>query len=113
MSNKGSPTRFSPGREVAVGKAVGKNVAEETTPSRCSAEPLSPCRHPRGCGRDRASFVAKETKLTADMIHFDKMEADGDAYAVTFSVPTTGNAFSIRVAKKDGNVARNLQQKKP
>lgn len=60
-----------------------------------------------------AGFVAKETKLTSDMIHFDRMETDSDAYVVTFTVPTTGNACTVRVAKKDGAVSQATQQKKP
>ncbi|RQH12674.1 hypothetical protein [Bradyrhizobium sp. RP6] len=60
-----------------------------------------------------AGFVANETKLTTDRIHFAGMVADNDAYVVTFSVPTTGNDFTVRVAKKDGSVTQVAQQKKP
>jgi hypothetical protein len=74
---------------------------------------FTPPTTPEGAVTTAASFVATETKLTADMVHFDKMETDGDAYVVTFSVPTTGNAFTVRVAKKDGSVAQASQQKKP
>ncbi|WP_338835146.1 hypothetical protein [Bradyrhizobium septentrionale] len=74
---------------------------------------FAPPTTPEGAVTTAAGFVAKETKLTADMIHFDKMETDGDAYVVTFSVPTTGNGFTIRVAKKDGSVAQATQQKRP
>ena len=74
---------------------------------------FAPPTTPEGAVTTAAGFVAKETKLTADMIHFDKMEADSDAYVVTFSVPTTGNGFTVRVAKKDGGVAQATQQKKP
>jgi hypothetical protein len=73
---------------------------------------FTPPTTPEGAVTTAASFVATETKLTADMVHFDKMETDGDAYVVTFSVPTTGNAFTVRVAKKDGSVAQVSQQKK-
>ena len=71
---------------------------------------FAPPTTPEGAVTTAAGFVAKGTKLTADMIHFDKMEADSDAYVVTFSVPTTGNAFTVRVAKKDGGVSQAMQQ---
>jgi hypothetical protein len=74
---------------------------------------FAPPTTPEGAVTTATGFVVKETKLTADMIHFDKMETDGDAYVVTFSVPTTGNGFTVRVAKKDGSVAQATQQKKP
>ncbi|WP_334416650.1 MULTISPECIES: hypothetical protein [unclassified Bradyrhizobium] len=60
-----------------------------------------------------ADFVAKETKLTTDRIHFTEMVTDNDAYVVTYSVPTTGNDVTVRVGKKDGSIARVTQQKKP
>jgi hypothetical protein len=74
---------------------------------------FAPPTTPEGAVTTAAGFVAKETKLTTDMIHFDRMETDSDAYVVTFSVPTTGNGFTVRVAKKDGSVAQATQQKKP
>jgi hypothetical protein len=74
---------------------------------------FAPPTTPEGAVTTAAGFVAKETKLTADMIHFDRMETDSDVYVVTFSVPTTGNGFTVRVAKKDGSVAQATQQKKP
>lgn len=74
---------------------------------------FAPPTTPEGAVTTAAGFVAKETKLTTDMIHFDRMEADSDAYVATFSVPTTGNGFTVRVAKKDGSVAQATQQKKP
>lgn len=74
---------------------------------------FAPPTTPEGAVTTAAGFVAKETKLTADMIHFDKMETNGDAYVVTFSVPATGNGFTVRVAKRDGSVAQATQQKKP
>jgi hypothetical protein len=60
-----------------------------------------------------ADFVSNQTKLTTDRIHFAGMVADNDAYVVTFSVPTIGNDFTVRVAKKDGSVTQVAQQKKP
>lgn len=74
---------------------------------------FAPPTTPEGAVTTAAGFVAKETKLTADMIHFDKMETNGDAYVVMFSVPATGNGFTVRVAKRDGSVAQATQQKKP
>lgn len=74
---------------------------------------FAPPTTPEGAVTTAAGFVAQETKLTTDLIHFDRMEADSDAYVVTFSVPTTGNGFTVRVAKKDGSVAQATQQKKP
>lgn len=74
---------------------------------------FAPPTTPEGAVTTAAGFVAKETKLTTDIIHFDRMEADSDAYVVTFSVPTTGNGFTVRVAKKDGSVAQATPQKKP
>jgi membrane-bound ClpP family serine protease len=60
-----------------------------------------------------ADFVAKETKLTTDRLHFTGMVVDNDAYVVTYSVPTTGNDFTVRVSKKDGNITQVMPQKKP
>lgn len=60
-----------------------------------------------------ADFIAKETKLTADRIHFTGMATENDAYIVTYSVPTTGNDFTVRVAKKDGVVTQAKSQKQP
>jgi hypothetical protein len=61
-----------------------------------------------------ADFVAKETKLTIDRIHFTGMATDNDAYVVTYSVPTIGNDFTVRVAKKDGSIHQvSTPQKKP
>lgn len=74
---------------------------------------FAPPTTPEGAVTTAAGFVAKETKLTSDMIHFDRMETDSDAYVVTFTVPTTGNAFTVCVAKKDGTVSQATQQKKP
>ena len=74
---------------------------------------FAPPTTPEGAVTAAAGLVAKETKLTTDMIHFDRMETDSEAYVVTFSVPTTGNAFTVRVAKKDGAVSQATQQKKP
>lgn len=74
---------------------------------------FAPPTTPEGAVTTAAGFIVKETKLTTDMIHFDKMETASDAYVVTFSVPTTGNGFPILVAKKDGSVAQATQQKKP
>jgi membrane-bound ClpP family serine protease len=60
-----------------------------------------------------ADFVAKQTKLTTDRFHFTGMAADNDAYVVTYSVPTIGSDFTVRVAKKDGTVTQVTPQKKP
>ena len=60
-----------------------------------------------------ADFVAKQTNLTTDRIHFTGMAADNDAYVVTYSVPAIGNDFTVRVAKKDGTVTKVTPQKKP
>ncbi|MDT4738437.1 hypothetical protein [Bradyrhizobium sp. WYCCWR 12699] len=74
---------------------------------------FAPATTPDGALTTAAGFVAKETGLTSDRIHFDKIETDSDAYVVMFTVPTTGNAFTVRVAKKDGAVSQASQQKKP
>jgi hypothetical protein len=60
-----------------------------------------------------ADFVAKETKLTSDRIHFSGMMIDNDFYVVTYSVPTTGNDVTVRVSVKNGSVTQVAQQKKP
>jgi hypothetical protein len=60
-----------------------------------------------------ADFVAKETKLTTDRIHFTRMVTENDAYLVTYTVPTTGSDVTVRVAKKDGVVTQAAQQKSP
>jgi membrane-bound ClpP family serine protease len=60
-----------------------------------------------------ADFVAKQTNLTTDRIHFTGMAADNDAYVVRYSVPTIESDFTVRVAKKDGTVTQVTPQKKP
>ncbi len=60
-----------------------------------------------------ADFVAKQTNLTTDRIHFTGMAADNDAYVVTYSVPTIGNDFTVRVSKKNGTFTQVTLQKKP
>jgi hypothetical protein len=60
-----------------------------------------------------ADFVAAQTKLTTDRLHFNRMEVDNDAYVVTYAVPTTNSDVTVRVAKKDGTVTQATQQKKP
>jgi hypothetical protein len=61
----------------------------------------------------RVVIVAKETKPTPNRIHFTGMTTDNEAYAITYSVPTTGHDFTVRVAKKDRSVTQVTPQKKP
>lgn len=60
-----------------------------------------------------ADFVAKQTKLTSDRVQFNRMEAENDAYVVTFTVPTTSSDVTVRVSKKDGTVTQAAQKKTP
>src|SRR3982074_1305457 len=54
---------------------------------------FAPPTTPEGAVTTAAGFVATETKLTSDMIHFDRMETDSDAYVATLTLPTTGTAL--------------------
>lgn len=57
---------------------------------------LAPPTTPEGAVTTAAGFVAKETKLTTDMIHFDRMEADSDAYVVTYFSFSTRPGIHVR-----------------
>lgn len=60
-----------------------------------------------------ADFVAKQSKLTSDRVQFNRMEAENDAYVVTFTVPTTSSDVTVRVSKKDASVTQAAQKKTP
>lgn len=68
---------------------------------------------PDGAVSIAADFVAKQTKLTTDRIHFSRMEAENDGYVVTFAVPTTSSDMTVRVSTKDGTITQVAQQKTP
>jgi hypothetical protein len=74
---------------------------------------FAPAATPGGAVAAAADFVAKETKLTTDRIRFAGMTTDNDFYVVTYSVPTIGTDYTVRVAKKDGSLTQVTPQKTP
>jgi hypothetical protein len=107
-------TKYSKGvRDHARYVVLGLLVAFLGTATFAVSRLLASSASPEGAVTAAADFVASETKLTADRFHFTGMVADNDTYVVTYSVPTTGNDFTVRVAKKNGKVTQVTKQKSP
>jgi hypothetical protein len=58
-------------------------------------------------------LVSKETKQPAEGLLLTRMEADNDAFTVTYSLGTVGREVIVRVSKRDGSILRLTQEKKP
>jgi hypothetical protein len=59
-----------------------------------------------------AALISNEAKQPRDVLYLTRMEADSDAYTVTYIVTVTNSEVTVRVSKKDGNITRLTQDKR-
>jgi hypothetical protein len=59
-----------------------------------------------------AALVSKETKQDRDVLYLTQMEADSDAYTVTYFATAINSDITVRVSKKDGKITRLTQDKR-
>jgi hypothetical protein len=57
-----------------------------------------------------STFVSKETKQPPETLHLKRVEADNDAFTVTYFVLTTNSHATVSVSKKDGSIIRMTQE---
>jgi hypothetical protein len=67
---------------------------------------------PEGAIETASTIVSKQIRQPADMLYLTRMEADSDAYTITYFSPATNSDVVVRVSRKDGMVVRLTQDKR-
>lgn len=60
-----------------------------------------------------SAFISKETKQPTDSLYLTRLEAENDAFTVTYFVQALNSDTTVRISKRDGTVTRLTQSKRP